>query len=308
MKPFSTPVLLFFVSIVASTNLSADSLEIPDSVSFQDSLEPGDPTDSRTAVDSAAVMSDGTLSDSLDTIDSPAADSESVLLEADQSAASTSRVDDSVTETTVPEASYHAERSVGVSFESFSSKSKTGIVSRLRRVGAFSRRVVSYVVALPPVAFMLKNALKLGILIASIAVILYTIVYFRGRKDERRFMTTTRLSVMDKEVRRACKHMEKYFDDPNLNLDSLCRSLIAGPAFLEALFQREMGMRVEEFLSHVRINRAREILKKEPAVTVDDLSRNVGISDPGDFEKEFQRLVGVSLEEFRSRTAEYTTR
>ncbi len=309
MKPFSRPAILFFVFSIISGNLTsrADTLDSEeDPVSSRDSIVQSAETDSGWSNDSLTSLQGEIHSDSTDVDDSVGLDSAIVASDIEQTEESALHLEEKV-EDSVSKEEPLSERSEGVSFESFSSKLQSNEPIWLVRAGAFLRRGFSFIGNLPPVVFFLENAWKLGILIVSIAVILFTIMFFRRGEDERRFMTTTRLSVMDKEVQRACKYMERYFDDPNLDLESLCRSLVTGPAFMEALFQREMGMKVEEFLSHVRMNRARKILKKEPAVTVDDLSRSVGISDSQDFENDFRRLVGVSLEEYRSRTAEYTT-
>ncbi len=308
MKPFSRPAIFFFVFFIISGNPAsrADTLHFEeDPVSSRDSIVQSAETDSGWSNDSL-VHRDEIRLDSPGVSDSGGLDSAVFASDIEQTEDPTLHLEEKI-EDSVSKEGPLLERSEGVSFESFSSKLQSNEPMWLVRTGALLRRGFSFIGNLPPIVFLLANAWKIGILIVSFAVILFTIMFFRRREDERRFMTTTRLSVMDKEVQRACKHMERYFDDPNLNLESLCRSLVTGPAFMEALFQREMGMRVEEFLSHVRMNRARKTLNKEPAVTVDELSRSVGISDPQEFENVFRRLAGVSLDEYRSRTSEYTT-
>lgn len=138
------------------------------------------------------------------------------------------------------------------------------------------------------------------ILIMCMGIILYTISFFRKKADNKRFLTSTRLSVMNREVQIACNYMEKYFANPDLTLQSICEALVTGPAFLEALFQRELGMSVSDFLLHVRINRAKKILEKIPSEPADEVALNVGFIDYKQFLRNFSDITGISFEEYQS--------
>ena len=138
------------------------------------------------------------------------------------------------------------------------------------------------------------------VLVVSFGILLYTILFYRRRKDNERFLTSTRLSIMDREVQLACKYMEENFHDSDLTVESMCEVLITGPAFLEALFEKELGMSVSEFLSQVRINRAKSILNKNPEIETDEIALDVGFTDKNLFLQKFQEITGVTLEEYRN--------
>ena len=138
------------------------------------------------------------------------------------------------------------------------------------------------------------------VLVISFGIVLYTILFYRRRKDNERFLTSTRLSIMDREVQLACKYMEENFHDSELTVESMCEVLVTGPAFLEALFQKELGMSVSEFLSQVRINRAKSILNKRPEIEADEIALDVGFTDKNLFLQKFQEITGVTLEEYRN--------
>jgi|GEM_PF-2547498 len=137
------------------------------------------------------------------------------------------------------------------------------------------------------------------ILLISLSVIALTAAFFLGKRDKERFLTTTRLSVVDKEVRRACNFIEKNFSNPGLSPENICNAMVTGRAFLEALFHRELGMSLEEFIAQVRMNRARILLTRTPDMTVDTLAESVGYTDIDDFTAAFSKITGVTLDEYR---------
>jgi len=131
-------------------------------------------------------------------------------------------------------------------------------------------------------------------------IILYTIIFYRRRKDSERFLTSTRLSVMDREVQLACKYMEENYHNSDLTIESMCEELVTGPAFLEALFEKELGMSVSEFLLQVRINRAKSILSKRSDSETDEIALDVGFTDKNLFLQKFKEITGLSFEEYRA--------
>lgn len=136
---------------------------------------------------------------------------------------------------------------------------------------------------------------KLLILAGSVFLIILTISFYQSRRDRDRFMTTTRLSIMDKEVQRACRHIEEQFMDPQLDLRKLCESLVTGAAFLDALFVKELGLSVEGFIDQVRINRAKITLRNEPGIPESALGAAVGFADEKKFTEKFETITGCSV-------------
>ncbi len=141
--------------------------------------------------------------------------------------------------------------------------------------------------------------MHIALLIISMGVIILTLVFFLKGREKGRFLTTTRLSVMDKEVQRACRYLEKNYADPDLSVEKICEDLVTGPAFLQALFERELGMGVEEFLYHVRTNRAMLLAKENPAMETDEIVLACGFQNSRQFEKYLTKVNGISLEQFR---------
>jgi AraC-like DNA-binding protein len=165
---------------------------------------------------------------------------------------------------------------------------------------------VSALKAPAKVAVSLKKHSPLGrsfvfriiVFLGSIVVIAAAIRYVKKQKSSPRFLTTTRLSVMDKEVQHACRYIEKNFADPGMSVKNVCRDLITGEAFLEALMERDLGVTVNDFISHVRINRAKQLLAKDPSSGSDAIARETGFASGAVFLATFKKLTGTPFDSY----------
>ena len=105
---------------------------------------------------------------------------------------------------------------------------------------------------------------------------------------------------MDKEVQRTCKFIEKNFADSELCIESICTAMVTGEAFIENLFEKELGVTVSNFIDQVRINRARILVSKNHNLSVADVAEQTGFKTPEHFLDVFGRIVAVSFDEYRS--------
>jgi transcriptional regulator GlxA family with amidase domain len=142
--------------------------------------------------------------------------------------------------------------------------------------------------------------LRLLILGVSIFLIWYSIRRFFKPNDSDRFLTTTRLSIMDREVKRACDYIEKHFAEPSLTAAQVAESIITGEAFLEALFARELGMSVGTFIEQVRVNRVRALYAHDTLMSSADIAVACGLETTVHLDESFKRVIGSTFEDFRS--------
>jgi len=138
-----------------------------------------------------------------------------------------------------------------------------------------------------------------GIACLLIAIVAAALARARRKKDEKRFMTTTRLSLMDGEVQRACLFIEKHFNDASLSPASVCAGIVTGEQFLEALFERELGMGIAAYIEQVRIHRAKEVITWNPAADAQFVASQAGYAQAAAFETSFEKIAGVDFESFR---------
>lgn len=140
--------------------------------------------------------------------------------------------------------------------------------------------------------------IQIFIILAGLGALIFLFLSFRKKIESSRFLTSTRLSLMDKEVQIACKYMENNYYDHDLTAEKLCEELVTGTAFLEALFVKELGMSIEDFLRQVRINRSRKMLEKNPQMPVYEVAEKCGYSDNDLFEKDFLSTTGLPFDDF----------
>ena len=113
-------------------------------------------------------------------------------------------------------------------------------------------------------------------------------------------MTTTRLSLMDGEVQRACLHIEKQYMDPSLTPVSVCGSIVTGQPFLETMFERELGMSVAAYIDQVRIHHARQIVQWNPTAEAAFIAEHTGYSNAAEFVQQWSSVTGGDFYAYRT--------
>lgn len=98
-------------------------------------------------------------------------------------------------------------------------------------------------------------------------------------------------------TRRAVSHFCLHYDQP-FQRDALAASLGVTPGYLTHLFHKELGMTPSEYLTRLRIVRARELLAN-PAFTITDVAARVGYDDAAYFSRIFLKETGHSPRAFR---------
>jgi len=133
----------------------------------------------------------------------------------------------------------------------------------------------------------------------SLALILAALFFFSTKKDARRFLTTTRLSVLDKMVQRGCRYIESNYMDPQLTVEAVCRELVTGEAYMDALFVKEIGIGVQDFITQVRVNSIKNLLAENPALELDKVCVQCGFKNMAEANAHFVKLSGAGIEEYR---------
>lgn len=151
-----------------------------------------------------------------------------------------------------------------------------------------------------PEITMAKRYLKYFLLLFSLLVIvIFTIAFANYRKDRNRFLTAGRLSIMDKEVQLACDYIEQNYTNKNLSIDLICKELVTGEAFLRALFLKELGISLENFIQQVRVNRVKILLSKDVKLEAAKIVEYSGFFDEKEFQVVFLELCGMEFEKYR---------
>lgn len=150
-----------------------------------------------------------------------------------------------------------------------------------------------------PIGWLYRHAVQILLLLLSAWGLWSALSYLADRADRERFLSRDRLSLMDKEVQKACLVIEKQFAEPELTHQRVCEILETGESFLEALFARELGMSVSAYIEHVRINRAIHMLRANHLEPVSELAGRAGLTSAEALSEPFERITGLSIERYR---------
>lgn len=101
-------------------------------------------------------------------------------------------------------------------------------------------------------------------------------------------------------VRNALQYIEENYAQ-KLTLSEVAEKTYVSQWHLSKLLNRHTEQSFSEILNHVRIERAKELLK-DPSLRIGDISEQVGFLDLAHFSRVFKKQEGVSANEYRNRS------
>ncbi|MGL4651269.1 MAG: response regulator transcription factor [Caldilineaceae bacterium] len=99
-------------------------------------------------------------------------------------------------------------------------------------------------------------------------------------------------------VRRAQAHLQQEFADPNLSLQRVAADAHLSASHFSVVFGRETGETFKGYLTRIRMEYARELLRST-SLAVTEVGRRCGYPDPHYFSSAFKRVCGISPRDFR---------
>jgi Response regulator containing CheY-like receiver domain and AraC-type DNA-binding domain len=100
-----------------------------------------------------------------------------------------------------------------------------------------------------------------------------------------------------------CQTLElihKDYMNPELSVNSLAEGVFLTPTYLSALFKKETGVTIGQYLTNYRIERAKQLLR-DKRYKLYRISSLVGYSDANYFARIFKRQVGIIPSEYREK-------
>lgn len=100
------------------------------------------------------------------------------------------------------------------------------------------------------------------------------------------------------QIAKAAKaYMEHHYADPALQLDQIASHVFINASYLRAVFKKEIGITVSDYLTQYRMQQAKELLSRNN-VRLTDIAEKVGYNDSGYFSKSFKKFYGYSPSEY----------
>lgn len=100
-------------------------------------------------------------------------------------------------------------------------------------------------------------------------------------------------------IGQAKEYIEQHYADPDLSLNEVAARANLSPSYFSAVFSQETHQTFKEYLTELRIRKAKELLRMT-ALRSADIAYRVGYNDPHYFSSVFKRNTGLSPMEFRS--------
>lgn len=115
--------------------------------------------------------------------------------------------------------------------------------------------------------------------------------------DSCRNMTTKKEEHENELVVRAQNYIQENFQR-DLSLDEVSRQMDLSPYYFSKLFKEETGSNFVEYVTNLRIGKAKELLAKD-GCSMKEICASVGYSDPNYFSRIFKKNTGVTPTEYR---------
>lgn len=126
----------------------------------------------------------------------------------------------------------------------------------------------------------------------------------RTRNVERFRLDEVQILDADQEMMESLmKHIETRIDDQDLKIEELADAVNLGRTVFYGKIKSIVGMSPSDFLRHVRLQRAEELISKSQ-MTFSQIAYSVGFSDPKYFTKCFKKETGMTPSEYRQKAKE----
>lgn len=103
-------------------------------------------------------------------------------------------------------------------------------------------------------------------------------------------------------IQRACAYIDSHYTDASLSLAEVAGQVNLSPSHFCTVFSHETGKTFKEYLTEIRIQRAREMLRTTPLKSF-EIAEMIGYSDPHYFSFVFRKHTGLSPTGFRDQAA-----
>lgn len=113
--------------------------------------------------------------------------------------------------------------------------------------------------------------------------------------------------TVSSQVAKAESYIRENYANQELSLNMITEHLAISTSYFSAIFKAKTGSTFVEYLTHVRMEKAKQILAFTDRRAY-EIAEDVGFSDPHYFSVAFKRVTGITPKEYRDRAAKRGTR
>lgn len=116
----------------------------------------------------------------------------------------------------------------------------------------------------------------------------------------KKYISKNRQDTCKMIVNNAVEYLKANYSDSGITIDKVCSMLHISPTYFSTIFKRETKYTFINYLTHLRMETAKEILRSTNFKTF-EIARMVGYSEPNYFSYCFKKNFGISPSEYRNR-------
>lgn len=94
-------------------------------------------------------------------------------------------------------------------------------------------------------------------------------------------------------------YVEKSYSDPNLNVNMLAADLNRNPAYVSRYFKEQTGEGLLDYINRVRVNHAKELLKREDNLNIGEIAVKVGFINSATLIRVFKKYQGITPGQYK---------
>ena len=95
-------------------------------------------------------------------------------------------------------------------------------------------------------------------------------------------------------------YIQSNYRETELCLENIAENVYLSPNYLSSLFKKKMGKTISQYITDVRVQHAKELLR-DRSMKLYDVAIKTGYKDANYFTKIFKKAVGVTPSEYREK-------
>jgi two-component system, response regulator YesN len=133
--------------------------------------------------------------------------------------------------------------------------------------------------------------------------------FFKDFSDELRNIVQTICQLIHKQklflsstiINKILLFLQEEYDQPDMSLQYVANKFQLSLSHLSRLFKKETDNNFNDYLSKIRINKAKKLLKEEYGLTIHQIANKVGYMDGRYFGQVFKKYCGMTPSEFKAK-------